>query len=99
MHPAVSSCLCIPVLLQGWGRKHARPLFRAADLIQLAAVAAIAAAGGPKIHIALGRADSWGYPPPGRLPDPASSALLVVVKLVVCSWPETWPGALVSMSL
>ena len=49
--------------------------FVAADLIQLAAVAAIAAVGGPEVQLALGRADSWGYPPPGRLPDPASSEI------------------------
>lgn len=41
----------------------------------------------------LGRADSWGYPPPGRLPDPVSSELFtsdmrlcaVVRGLVRCS--------------
>ncbi|KAK9838498.1 hypothetical protein WJX81_003468 [Elliptochloris bilobata] len=58
-------------LIKGLQAKY--PALSHADLIQLAAVAAVAAAGGPEVHIALGRADSWSYPPPGRLPDPRAS--------------------------
>jgi hypothetical protein len=47
---------------------------RPADLVQLAAVVAVEEAGGPSVPLALGRADTWSYPPPGRLPDPDASA-------------------------
>ena len=47
-------------------------------------MAAVAAAGGSEVQLALGRADSWGYPPPGRLPDPGSSELFTSDKLTVC---------------
>lgn len=45
-------------------------------MAQLVAVLAVEEAGGPSVPLALGRADTWSYPPPGRLPDPDASAPL-----------------------